>query len=205
MAWVGFTDDELKRLRQQHGDAENKSTVNSTALKRAALNPATKRQRPREKLKTRTKGNAEARSREDGADVRRMTKMEAKTESCSSRAEHEEQRENSSPESDKSELPKHTRKKSSAERGTTSPVSAKTVETSEQESEASLDQPEVVIIEEPERLEFSTCPAAKDVLKLLFVNLSHTQHSKERFVSPALSAHCHVDRMEMKLSHDLHA
>ncbi|XP_068695345.1 RAB6-interacting golgin-like [Montipora foliosa] len=107
-SWAGFTDEELSRLRQQNCGEQESEGVSLGGRKKAAINTA-KRQRPREKIRTRaTPGDAKVslNKKEERVEDQRSLRNNS-TASSSSREpsslrsdsrELEEEKENSSPE-----------------------------------------------------------------------------------------------------------
>lgn len=108
-SWAGFTDEELSRLRQQNCGEQESEGVSLGGRKKAAIN-TTKRQRPREKIRTRaTPGDAKVslNKKEEKVEDQRSLRSNSTASSSSrepsklrsdSRELMEEEMENSSPE-----------------------------------------------------------------------------------------------------------
>lgn len=154
MSWVGFTDEELKRLKQQHGDEREPATTVPN-VKRAAMNSRTgKKQRPRGKIRPRNTESAKVGSGECGEEKKTMSTIESH-----GTGKVEEERETSSPECEKSESEERGRlekTKSSLRERCPAPWKGKPQESNQETidysgSNLASAETDVRVIDEPER------------------------------------------------------
>jgi len=120
-SWAGFTDEELSRLRQQNTGEQLLGSDAPGGRKKAAINTA-KRQRPREKVRTRAASSdvkASLDKQEENTDSQRDSALSERQNSATtsnssikrstSRLDsREEERENSSPECERRNMNKQT-------------------------------------------------------------------------------------------------
>lgn len=164
-SWAGFTDEELSRLRgQQNGGETDLEGFNEAGRKKATIN-STKKQRSREKIRSRaTSGDAKVpvKKQEDKTNDLRGLRNESRSstgeniaESSISRLDtREEERENSSPECERRVKTKQVveealpRSKTAGSLDENKVIEAGPVKVAEETLETSIVLPEIIDEEE---------------------------------------------------------
>lgn len=162
-SWAGFTDEELSRLRGQQNDGETDLEEFKEAERKKATINSTKKQRPREKIRSRaTSGDAKVpvKKQEDKTNDPRGLRNESSTgeniaESSISRFDtREEERENSSPECERRVKTKQIvkealpRSKTAGSLDENKVIEAGPVQVAEENPETSIVLPEIIDEEE---------------------------------------------------------
>jgi len=161
-SWAGFTDEELSRLRQQNTGEQLLGSDAPGGRKKAAINTA-KRQRPREKVRTRAASSdvkAPPDKQEENADSQRDSALSERRNSATtsnssikgstSRLDsREEERENSSPECERRNMNKQTPEEAPPKRKSVKKTDDSSENTMEEgdggtEKEVICDLPEII-------------------------------------------------------------
>ena len=162
-SWAGFTDEELSRLRGQQNGGETDTEGFKEAVRKKATINSTKKQRSREKIRSRaTSGDAKVpvKKQEDKTNDLRGLRNESSTgenlaESAISRLDtREEERENSSPECERRVKTKQVveealpRSKTAGSLDENKVIEAGLVKVAEETLETSIVLPEIIDEEE---------------------------------------------------------